>query len=52
MISCNSFSKTAGNKEIKVMLEFPEQSDQKAEQEFFSRLKEICLQKAGVGTDE
>ena len=33
------------NKQVKVTLEFPERSDQKAEQEFISRLKAIYLKK-------
>jgi len=38
-------SMTHQNKQIQVILEFPEQSDQKAEQEFIARLKEIYLKK-------
>ncbi len=33
------------NKQIQVTLEFPEQSDRKAEHEFIARLKEIYLKK-------
>lgn len=33
------------NRQIKVILEFPEQSDPKVEQEFISRLKAIYLEK-------
>ncbi len=38
-------SMTHRNKQIQVTLEFPEQTDQKAEQEFIARLKEIYLKK-------
>lgn len=38
-------SMTHRNRKINVILEFPEQSDQKAEQEFIARLKEIYLKK-------
>lgn len=37
------------NKEVHVILEFPTQSDPKAEQEFISRLKEIYLRKIENG---
>ncbi len=42
-------SMTHRNKQIQVSLEFPEQSDQKAEQEFIARLKEIYLKKIEDG---
>ncbi len=42
-------SMTHRNKQIQVILEFPEQSDQKAEQEFIARLKEIYLKKIKNG---
>ncbi len=42
-------SMTHRNKQIQVILEFPEQSDQKAEQEFIARLKEIYLKKMENG---
>ncbi|MBO5337530.1 MAG: hypothetical protein J6A94_10425 [Lachnospiraceae bacterium] len=35
---------------VQVTLEFPEQSDPKAEQEFMSRLKEIYLRKIEIGS--
>lgn len=37
------------NKQVQVTLEFPEQSDQQAEQEFIVRLKEIYLRKIENG---
>ena len=37
------------NKQVQVTLEFPEQSDPKAEQEFVSRLKTIYLEKIKIG---
>ncbi len=42
-------SMTHRNKQIQVILEFPEQSDQKAEHEFIARLKEIYLKKMENG---
>ncbi len=42
-------SMTHRNKTTNVILEFPEQSDQKAEQEFIARLKEIYLKKMENG---
>lgn len=42
-------SMTHRNKQVQVTLEFPEQSDQKAEQEFIARLKEIHLRKIENG---
>ena len=44
-----SFSCNYKNKEIKVTVEFPKQSDMVAEQEFKSRLKEIYLEKIRLG---
>ena len=38
-----------GNQKVVVTLEFPEQSDKKAEQEFIGRLKEIYLRKLEIG---
>ena len=38
------------NKEVKVTVEFPEQSDLVAEREFKGRLKEIYLEKVRLGT--
>ena len=38
------------NKEVKVTVEFPEQSDLGAEQEFKSRLKEVYLEKVKLGS--
>lgn len=38
------------NKEVKVTVEFPVQSNPKAEQEFTSRLKEIYLEKVKNGS--
>ena len=38
------------NKEVKVTVEFPEQSNPKAEQEFVCRLKEIYLEKVKIGS--
>lgn len=56
MISEYSFTKVSGNKEIRVTLEFPEQSDQKVEQEFTGRLKAVYLEKllsiSGAGAGE
>ena len=37
------------NKQVQVTLEFPEQSDQKAEQEFVSRLKTMYLENIKIG---
>lgn len=37
-------------KKVKITLEFPEQTDEAAEQEFISRLKEIYLEKIKKGT--
>ena len=37
-----------GNQKVVVTLEFPKQSDKKAEQEFIGRLKEIYLKKVKV----
>ncbi len=42
-------SMTHRNKQIQVTLEFPEQTDQKAEHEFIARLKEIYLKKMEDG---
>ena len=42
-------SVTHRNKQIQVTLEFPEQSDPQAEQEFIVRLKEIYLRKIENG---
>ena len=36
------------NKEVKVTVEFPIQSDKVAEQEFIGRLKEMYLRKIGI----
>ncbi len=51
-----SFTKASGSKEVRVILEFPEQSDQKAEKEFTGRLKAIYLEKllglSGMETGE
>ena len=38
------------NQEVKVTVEFPEQSNPQAEQEFKSRLKEIYLEKVKLGS--
>lgn len=38
------------NKEVKVTVEFPEQSNPRDEQEFKSRLKEIYLEKIKLGS--
>lgn len=40
-----SLSLTHQNRQVMVTLEFPEQSDRKAEQEFISRLKAVYLEK-------
>ena len=37
------------DRQVKVTLEFPEQSDLKAEQEFISRLKALYLEKIQYG---
>lgn len=42
------FSLSHQNKQVKVTLEFPEKSDQKAEQELIGRLKAIYLKKVEV----
>lgn len=36
--------------EVNVTMEFPEQTDKTAEQEFISRLKAICLEHYGMNT--
>ncbi len=40
---------TYQNKKVRVVLEFPKQSDPQAEAEFISRLKEIYLRKIEIG---
>ena len=40
---------TYQNKEVRVVLEFPNRTDAKAEDEFISRLKEIYLRKIELG---
>ena len=49
MDSC-SYTTTRKNKQVHVTLEFPKQTDQKAEQEFISRLKELYLEKIKKGS--
>lgn len=39
-----------GNRLIKVTLEFPRQPDQKASQEFISRLKALYLEKSEINS--
>lgn len=42
-------SLTYQNRQVQVTLAFPEQTDTKAEQDFVSRLKMICLEKIKTG---
>lgn len=44
-----SYTTTHKNKKVNVTLEFPKQTDQKAEQEFIFRLKELYLEKIKNG---
>ena len=44
-----SYTTTHKNKQVNVILEFPKQTDHKAEQEFISRLKELYLEKIKLG---
>lgn len=44
-----SYITTHKNKQVHVTLEFPKQSNQKAEQEFIFRLKELYLEKIKNG---
>jgi len=45
-----SYRTTHKNKQVNITIEFPKQTDQKAEQEFISRLKELYLEKIKNGT--
>lgn len=49
MISQSFVIKHKGE-EVNVTMEFPEQTDKTAEQEFISRLKAICLENYGMNT--
>lgn len=49
MDSC-SYTTTHKNKQVHITIEFPKQTDQKAEQEFISRLKEMYLEKIKNGS--
>ena len=44
-----SYTTTYRNKQVNVIVEFPKQTDQKAEQEFIFRLKELYLEKIKNG---
>ena len=45
-----SYTTTHKNKKVNVTLEFPKQTDRKAEQEFIARLKELYLEKVKNGS--
>ena len=44
-----SYTTTHKNKKVNVTLEFPKQTDRKAEQEFIARVKELYLEKVKNG---
>ena len=43
-----SYTTTHKNKQVKVTLKFPQQTDREAEQEFIARLKEVYLEKLNL----
>lgn len=45
-----SYTTRHKNKKVNVTLEFPKQTDRKAEQEFIARLKELYLEKVKTGS--
>lgn len=45
-----SYTTTHKNKKVNVTIEFPKQTDQKEEQEFITRLKELYLEKIKNGS--
>ena len=45
-----SYTTTHKNKQVNITIDFPKQTDQKAEQEFIVRLKELYLEKVKMGS--